>query len=165
MTQALTTECAQTLLVREALLLDQRRWDDWLAMYDAAAVFWVPSWRDDEAQVEDPNREVSLIYHEGRAVLEDRVWRLGSGRSAASTPILRTAHSVTGAVLEGDPSSPTVHASWTCHVYDPKHRKQHVFFGRYEMTYKAGDAGWRVAKKKILLLNDYIPTMIDFYCI
>ena len=121
--------------------------------------------RDDEAQIEDPNREVSLIYHEGRAALEDRVWRLESGRSAASTPILRTAHSVTGAVLEGDPSSPTVHASWTCHVYDPKHRKQHVFFGRYEMAYKPEGADWRIARKKVVLLNDYIPTMIDFYCI
>lgn len=165
MTQPLGAEHAQALLVREALLLDQRRWNEWLAMYGPAAVFWVPSWRDDDTQIEDPNREVSLIYHEGRAALEDRVWRLESGRSAASTPILRTAHSVTGAVLEGDPASPTVHASWTCNVYDPKHRKQHVFFGRYEMTYAAEGTSWRIARKKIVLLNDYIPTMIDFYCI
>ncbi len=165
MTQQLNAEHAQALLVREALLLDQRRWDDWLAMYDPAAVFWVPSWRDDEQLVEDPDKEVSLIYHEGRAALEDRVWRLQSGRSAASTPILRTSHSVTGAVLEGEPQAPTVFASWTCHVYDPKHRKQHVFFGRYEMHYAADGESWRIARKKIVLLNDYIPTMIDFYCI
>ncbi len=165
MTEPLTAEGAQALLVREALLLDRRRWEDWLAMYDPAAVFWVPSWRDDETPVEDPNREVSLIYHEGRAALEDRVWRLESGRSAASTPILRTAHTVTGAVLEGDPSAPTVFASWTCNVYDPKHRKQHVFFGRYEMAYAAQGAGWRIARKKVVLSNDYIPTMIDFYCV
>ena len=165
MTQPLTAERAQALLVREALLLDQRRWEDWLTMFDPAAVFWVPSWRDDEQPVEDPDKEVSLIYHEDRAALEDRVWRLQSGRSAASTPILRTSHSVTGAVLEGEPQSPTVFASWTCHVYDPKHRKQHAFFGRYEMHYSADGENWRIARKKIVLLNDYIPTMIDFYCI
>ena len=156
---------AQALLAREAHLLDERRWEDWLAMYAPAAVFWVPTWRGDGKPVEDPNREVSLIYHDSRAALEDRVWRLESGRSAASTPILRTAHSVTGAVLEGDSQSPTVFASWTCHVFDPKHLKQHVFFGRYEMRYLADGDAWRIAKKKILLLNDYIPTMIDFYCI
>ncbi len=165
MTDCLSEERAQALLVREALLLDRRRWDDWLAMYDPAALFWVPSWRDDEHLVEDPNKEVSLIYHEGRAALEDRVWRLQSGRSAASTPILRTLHSVTGVLLDGGPDDPTACANWTCHVYDPKHHKQHVFFGRYEMRY-AGDGGkWRIVQKKIVLLNDYIPTMIDFYCI
>jgi 3-phenylpropionate/cinnamic acid dioxygenase small subunit len=168
-TAPLTAERAQALLTREAHLLDVRRWEDWLAMYATEAVFWVPSWRDDGTPIEDPDREVSFIYHETRAALEDRVWRLESGRSAASNPILRTAHAVTGAVLEGDPtasaSSPTVFASWTCHVYDPKQRKQHVFFGRYEMTYKADGEDWRIARKKIVLLNDYIPTMIDFYCI
>lgn len=165
MTKRLTAEHAQVLLMREALLLDNRRWEDWLAMYAPDAVFWVPSWRTDEQPVEDPDREVSLVYHEHRDALADRVWRLESGRSAASTPILRTAHSVTGAMLEGDPAAPTVHASWTCHVYDPKQRTQHVFFGRYEMRYVADGGDWRVARKKVLLLNDYIPTMIDFYCV
>lgn len=165
MTKPLTPERAQALLLQEAHYLDERRWDAWLGMYEPGAVFWVPTWRDDGTPVENPDSEVSLIYHEGRAALEDRVWRLESGRSAASTPILRTAHSVTGAVLEGDPGAPAVFASWTCHVYDPKHRKQHVLFGRYEMRYAAHADGWRIAKKKILLLNDYIPTMIDFYCV
>lgn len=165
MTQSLTAEIAQALLVREALLLDQRRWEDWLAMYASDAVFWVPTWRDDGQPVEDPDSEVSLIFHETRAALEDRVWRLESGRSAASTPVLRTSHTVTGALLEGDPAAPTVIASWTCQVYDPKQRKQHAFFGRYEMRYAAQADGWRIARKKILLLNDYIPTMIDFYCV
>ena len=72
---------------------------------------------------------------------------------------------MTGAVLEGEPQSPTVFASWTCHAYDPKHRKQHAFFGRYEMHYAEDGENWRIARKKIILLNDYIPTMIDFYCI
>ncbi len=152
---------AQALLAREAYLLDARRWEDWLAMYETKAVFWVPTWRDDGLPVEDPNREISFIYHSDRAALEDRVWRLESGRSAASTPILRTAHTVTAGLVEGD----IVNASWTCHVYDPKQRKQHVFFGRYEMRYAAHGADWRIAQKKILLLNDYIPTMIDFYCL
>lgn len=165
MKKPLTPELAHALLMQEAHYLDERRWDAWLGMYEPGAVFWVPTWRDDGTPVENPDNEVSLIYHEGRPALEDRVWRLESGRSAASTPILRTAHSVTGAVLEGDPGAPTVFASWTCHVYDPKHRKQHVFFGRYEMRYAAHGDDWRIARKKILLLNDYIPTMIDFYCV
>ena len=27
------------------------------------------------------------------------------------------------------------------------------------------DGGWLIAKKKTILQNDYIPTMLDVYCI
>lgn len=158
---ALTVDAAHALLSREAFLLDARRWEEWLALYEEDAVYWVPCWKDDGTPTSDPDTEVSLIYHDQRAALEDRVWRLQSGRSAASTPILRTAHAVTNTVLEGEVAC----ASWTCHTFDPKHRKQHVFFGRYEVTLRPHAAGWRIARKKILLANDYIPTMVDFYCL
>lgn len=162
---ALTPEAAHALLSREALYLDAQRWDDWLALYEPDAVYWVPCWKENGEPTSDPNTEVSLIYHESRADLEDRVWRLRGGRSAASTPIQRTSHAVTNVVLEGPAEGPLVCASWTCHTFDAKHRRQHVFFGRYEVSLRAHAGGWRVARKKVLLQNDYIPTMVDFYCL
>jgi 3-phenylpropionate/cinnamic acid dioxygenase small subunit len=27
------------------------------------------------------------------------------------------------------------------------------------------EGDWRIAKKKIVLQNDYIPTMLDIYCV
>lgn len=163
----LSAEGARELLEREAFLLDTRQWDAWLALYDEKAVFWVPGWRNESETVSDPDREISLVYIDGRAGLEDRVWRISGGRSIASTPLLRTAHSVTGVqVARADTdAAPQAHASWTCHIYDPKHRKQHVFFGRYEVGVVEHALGWRIVSKKVLLLNDYIPTMIDFYCV
>jgi 3-phenylpropionate/cinnamic acid dioxygenase small subunit len=40
-----------------------------------------------------------------------------------------------------------------------------VFFGRYEHGLRRVDGDWRIARKKILLLNDTIPTVVDFYSI
>jgi 3-phenylpropionate/cinnamic acid dioxygenase small subunit len=44
-----------------------------------------------------------------------------------------------------------------------------VLFGRYEYRLRRHDEGgreyWLIARKKVLLLNDHIPTMIDFYCL
>jgi len=56
-------------------------------------------------------------------------------------------------------------SSWVTHVYFPRSRESHAFFGRteHELALRGGD--WRIAKKKILLLNDYIPTMLDVYCV
>ena len=42
-----TIAAAQELLFREALCLDTRRWDDWLALYDEDATFWMPAWTDE----------------------------------------------------------------------------------------------------------------------
>ena len=38
---------AQRVLFREALYLDTQRWDDWLALYEEDATFWMPAWTDE----------------------------------------------------------------------------------------------------------------------
>ena len=160
---------AQQLLFREALYLDTQRWDDWLALYDEDATFWMPAWTDEHRLSASPETELSLVYCAARAGLEDRVWRIRSGLSVASTPLPRTAHAVSSPVVsavEGSGGARLhVASSWTCHVHNPKRRTEHVFFGRYEHTLQRGPPGWRIAGKKVILMNDTIPTMLDFYCV
>jgi len=136
------------LVHREARLLDEQRWDDWLALYT------------------DPQAELSHIYYASRAGLEDRIVRIRSGKSAASTPLPRTAH-ILGSVLplESPADRLRLDSTWVSHVFFPRSRESHAFFGRseHELVLREGD--WRIAKKKILLQNDYIPTMLDVYCV
>ncbi|PKP67926.1 MAG: benzene 1,2-dioxygenase, partial [Alphaproteobacteria bacterium HGW-Alphaproteobacteria-5] len=65
----------QRFLGREALCLDERKWDDWLALYREDAEYWLPAWDDDGELTVDPQREISLIYYPNRAGLEDRIYR------------------------------------------------------------------------------------------
>ncbi|MBL8385762.1 MAG: nuclear transport factor 2 family protein [Burkholderiales bacterium] len=157
---------AADLLYREAHFLDTARWDDWLALYCEDAVFRVPAWRADGTPTADPGSEVALIHHAARAGLEDRVWRLRSGLSAASGPLPRVSHGITGVIVAGRHGATLeVHAQWTCHVYELRQRTQHVFFGRYEMLLRPGPAGLAIAAKTVILMNDRIPSFIDFYCV
>jgi 3-phenylpropionate/cinnamic acid dioxygenase small subunit len=160
---------AQSVLFREGLYLDTQRWDDWLALYDEDASFWMPAWTDEHTLSASPDSELSLMYCAARAGLEDRVWRIRSGLSAASTPLLRTAHVVASPVVSeiagAQAARLRVESSWTCHVHHPKRRDEHVFFGRYEHVLRQGPQGWRIAAKKVVLMNDVIPTMLDFYCV
>lgn len=160
----LTCTDAETLLIREALLLDRGDWDDWLALYTEDAVFWMPAWRDELNPTEDPDRELSLIYYKGRRNLEDRVWRARSGLSVASSPRPRVVHQVTNILVEEDNC---VAASFATHLFDKRAGRTHTFFGRYDyrLVRSAGDGRWRIAMKKILLLNDTIPTVVDFYSV
>jgi len=157
---------AADLLYREALLLDSGEWDAWLDLYLPDAVFWMPAWRDETNPTEDPDRELSLIYYRGRRSLEDRVWRARSGLSVASTPRPRVVHAVTNVLVTaaGEDEAQSS-ASFAVHLYDVRAERSHVFFGRYEHDLRRVDGVWRIAAKKILLLNDLIPTVVDFYCV
>lgn len=157
---------AEELLYREALLLDRSEWNLWLDLYLPDAIFWMPAWRDELHLTTDPESELSLIYYRGRRNLEDRVWRARSGLSVASTPRPRVVHSVTNILVESAAEQEMlVSSSFTVHVYDRRSERTHVFFGRYEHALQNVDAAWRIATKKILLLNDVIPTVVDFYSI
>lgn len=155
---------AERLLVEEAAAVDERRWKDWLALFDANCEFWAPCWRDDEHLGESSASELSHVYYRSRAGLEDRVWRIESGKSPASKPMPRTLHLVAGVrAKDAGGGRLEVRSSWTNHVFSLRTRETDVFYGYYEHTLARGTAGWRILRKKIVLLNDQIPTYIDIY--
>src|SRR5690606_27341746 len=80
------------VLTREQVYLDGQRWDEWLALFAADCEYWVPSWKNEEQLTTSPQAELAHIYYANRAGLEDRVVRIRSRRSPASTPMPRTTH-------------------------------------------------------------------------
>jgi 3-phenylpropionate/cinnamic acid dioxygenase small subunit len=157
-------------LYHEALALDERRWDDWLALFTEDCEYWVPAWQSEDQQTDDPRRQLSLIYYSQRTGLEDRVWRVKSGRSVASAVMPRTQHLISNVRIVETPEAGDdqagrvcVACEWTVHQYQPRERAVEMFFGRYVQTLVRHEASWRIARKKIVLLNDYLPARIDFY--
>ncbi len=155
----------------EALALDERRWSDWLDLFTVDCEYWVPAWKSEDEQTSNPGRELSLIYYGARAGLEDRVWRVESRRSVASAVLPRTQHLISNVRVTGSREIPgvsgaaeiDVRCEWTVHQYLPKERAVELFFGRYEVCLVRHPEGLRIARKKIVLLNDYLPARIDFY--
>jgi 3-phenylpropionate/cinnamic acid dioxygenase small subunit len=82
-------ECRR-LLEREARLLDQLRYEDWLKMYAAECIYWVPS----TPKAGDPRREVSVMFDDRRR-LEDRIYRLRTGFAWSQAPASRTVRLIT----------------------------------------------------------------------
>lgn len=76
------------LLEREARLLDQGRFEDWLALYSAHCIYWVPA-----TPGGDPRREVAVAFDDRRR-LEDRVFRLRTGHAWSQAPASRTVRMV-----------------------------------------------------------------------
>lgn len=155
------------VLSREGLYLDERRWDEWLSLYCEDCEFWAPAWKSDMEMTEDPDREISIFYFASRAGLEDRVWRIRSGEAPSLNPMPRTTHVTSYPVLgEGaTKDAMTLHAAWSCHVFSLRNKTQHVFFGRHKFALVRMAGDWRIKTKKIVLMNDYAPGMIDVFCV
>jgi 3-phenylpropionate/cinnamic acid dioxygenase small subunit len=89
-TDAVVRDEFRRLLEREARLLDQLRYEDWLAMYARECVYWVPS----TPAAGDPRREISIMFDDRRR-LEDRVYRLRTGFAWSQAPASRTVRLIT----------------------------------------------------------------------
>lgn len=81
---ALRDQC-RMLLEREARLLDQGRFEEWLALFAPQCVYWVPG----TPGAGDPRREVTVAFDDRRR-LEDRIYRLRTGSAWSQAPASRT---------------------------------------------------------------------------
>lgn len=155
---------ASQVLYREAMYVDAQRWDEWLGLFTEDCEYWLPAWKGEHALTANPKREISLIYYGSRAGLDDRVWRIRSGQSIASTPLPRTTHAVHNILVEDvTADSMTVLSTWTAHCFFHKLNASEVFFGDYRHSLRMSADGWKIASKYIVLKNDYVPTMLDIY--
>jgi len=157
-------ERAVELLLREAEFLDEKRWDDWLDLYTEDAEFWIPAWDGEHTLTKDPNREISLIYYQSRAGLEDRIFRLRTELSLASTPLPRTVHLLTNHRFNASGDGVIeVRSNYTTHSY--KHKTTKTFYGYYEHRLRLSGDRLLIARKRVIVLNDTIPTVLDLYSV
>jgi 3-phenylpropionate/cinnamic acid dioxygenase small subunit len=93
--QSLDLQHCEQFLLHEARLLDDGKFDAWLALFTAEAWYWVPS----EPDQADPVETVSLIYDD-RRLLETRVRRLASPRMYSQEPRSRTSRMIGNVSIE-----------------------------------------------------------------
>lgn len=149
-------------LYREARLLDDEAWDEWLECYHPDAEFWMPSWDDDGQLVSDPQREISLIYYPTRQGLEDRVFRIKTERSSATVPDTRTSHNIANIEVEKQEGLVvTVRFNW--HTLSHRYKTDFSYFGMSRYVIDFGVEMPRILNKYVVLKNDYIHQVIDVY--
>lgn len=149
-------------LYREARHLDEREWEPWLELYAPDAEYWMPAWDDDDQLTEDPQSQISLIYYPNRNGLEDRVFRIKTERSSASMPEPRTNHMLTNVEVL-DERDDAVDVRYNFHTLSHRYKLTDHFFGTIYVTLRKVERGFLIARKKIVLKNDYIRQVIDIY--
>lgn len=141
----------ENFLYQEARLIDEGRLTEWLALFTEDARYWVPANRD----TIDPAREVSIIY-DNREHLEDRVWRLQSGLAHVTDPPSRIRHLITNIQID-ELTNGGLAVRANVVVYHARRGVQSAFVGHCQYRLRRVDDAWRIAFKKVELLNNNDP--------
>ena len=137
----------EQLLFREAWLLDHNRLDEWLELFTEDATYWVPL----EGGQKDPWNTSSIIFDD-RTLLQIRVRQYAHPRAHARLPAARTCHQVGNVmILESDGSELRVGSSLVLVEY--RKERQRVFGASVEHRLRRTPAGFRVAAKRVDLVN------------
>jgi 3-phenylpropionate/cinnamic acid dioxygenase small subunit len=148
---ALDQENCERFLLHEARLLDEARFDDWLALFTPDGWYWVPS----EPEQGNPHDTVSLIYDD-RRLLETRVRRLASPRIYSQEPRSRTSRIVSNVSIEdGDNTACTVRSKFLMVEY--RREVQRLFAGTAFHRLVQSDGLILIASKRVNLLNCDAP--------
>lgn len=138
----------ETFLYREARLMDEHAYDEWLALWTDDALYWVPCNEDDF----NPERHVSIVY-ENRARLEDRVTRLKSGAAYAQDPKSRLSRVVSNVEIESENDHELIIHS-TFNLTALRRVRIDIFAGRVIHKLRCDGDSFKIAFKKVLLINN-----------
>jgi benzoate/toluate 1,2-dioxygenase beta subunit len=139
----------EEFIVREARLLDDRRFRDWMELFADDGTYWVPAVPGQPS----PFEEASLFYDD-RELMKTRVERLEHPRIHVQTPPSRTAHLVGNAVIEEvDTAKNECVVGSTFIMVEYRDEQQRVFAGRQRHRLRRDGAGFRIVQKRVDLIN------------
>ena len=152
--QALWLELMQ-FYIREAWLLDERKFTEWLDLFTEDVLYFMP--RRKNVPRRELHREVTplgdlALFEDDKRYLEMRVARLDSGMAWAEDPPSRTRHLIGNLVAEplnnGEVQARTAFLVYRSHL----ETDQQFFAGRREDVLRQVNGVWKVAKRTICLL-------------
>ena len=158
--QVLLKHEIEEFLYREADLLDERRFAEWLELLTDDVEYWVPMRRN--VKFDETEREFTRAGHEvnwldeGKETLARRVAQILSGMHWAEEPLSRVCHVVSNVqILEATPSivAPST-VSVKCRFLIYRNRvdtETDTLVGKREDVLRKVDGLWKIARRKVVL--------------
>lgn len=146
----------EEFLYREAELLDERKFKEWLALLAADVRYWVPArhnpWgRAEEIAQELSRPEESYYFNDTKKTLEIRVERLYDSTAWAENPPSRTRRLISNIrVKKDDGLEVEVHSNFL--VYRTRlETDRDLFVGTRRDILRRVDGEWKIARRTVIL--------------
>lgn len=154
----------EQFLFREARLLDDGRFDDWLALFADDALYWMPA-RETRAKREDElTRPGELaIFEDDKQFLGERIRRLEGGLAHAEMPPSRTRRLVTNVEIVAEEAG-EVEVRSNFILFQARRESSEIFYvgSRTDRLRRAGDS-FKIARRKIVLDQTLVPRSISVF--
>lgn len=147
---ALLAEVEQ-FLYREARLQDSHAYDDWEALWTDDAIYWIPA---NGADI-DPEEQMSIIY-DNRSRIGLRIKQFHTGQRHTQMPRSNLGRVVSNIEILSDDGS-EIHAASNAMIFESNLRGDTVWATRNEFVLRRSDEGLRMARKKVVLVNNDKP--------
>jgi len=138
------------LLEREARLLDELRYDDWLALYAPECIYWAPS----TPRAGDPRREIAVMFDDRRR-LEDRVYRLRTGFAWSQAPASRTVRLISN--VEAFTTARTdvrmLRSNFLISEFWDNETRLLTGWAGHRVVRDGDGAGWKITAKQVNLID------------
>ncbi len=154
-----TQRRVEQFLYREARLLDNERWDDWLALMAEDIHYWMPTMENRRRADKNGSYAVDrgALYNDNLVDLTRRVTRFKQPTAWAEDPATRHAHVVAGIeVYQGEaPGEFIVHSTFV--NYRSRVEKDNdLLVGRREDVLRAEGDSFRLARRKIIITQSVL---------
>ena len=138
----------EQFLFHEARLLDERRFDEWLALWHADGRYWVPRFHEQA----NPFEQVSLFW-EDAMLRHVRVRRVENQRNWSQQPPTRSAHVIGNIAIEGLDAAGCliVESTFQCTEWRLQQRQLAGSVQHKLMATESG--GWQIMLKRVNLVN------------
>jgi ethylbenzene dioxygenase subunit beta len=139
-------DAVEAFVLREARLLDEQRYAEWLDLFADDGVYWIPT----KPGQGSPHEALSILY-EPKSLLTMRVERLSRGEMHVQSPPSRTAHHVSAIEVEGDEArSALIVAEW-------RGGEARWFAARVLHQLRRTSQGFRILLKRVDLIDGEAP--------
>ena len=140
----------QAFIYHEARLLDERRWDEWLALFTEDGRYWVPL--TGAAQADDGAH--NSIADENYLLLSLRIERLKNPRAHSQHPSSSCQHVLQQATLERSDPEAGLYELRSPFIYtEVRGAECVVLTGCYRHRLVSVEGGLRIRLKRVDLLN------------
>jgi len=138
----------EAFVYHEGNLQDRHEYDAWEALWTDDGVYWIPANGEDI----DPEKEMSIIY-DNRSRIALRIRQLHTGRRLAQTPKSNLVRVMSNVEIVGEPAE-DIHVRANAIIFESAPRRDTLWGTRNEYTLRRVAGSLRMARKKVVLVNN-----------
>lgn len=151
----------EDFLYREAHLLDEHRFDEWLDLFSDDARYLMPLREQVQGDVAPAGHP---IIDDDKNMLKARVIVQSSGFCHAETPTSMTCHMISNVIVDAGPGDNEVTARSSFIVRQARKLRDEAWWaGRRTDLLRRGGDGWLIVRREVTLDSTVLPRVISIF--